>query len=148
MRPIESLTSVEQSLPMLKNLLVAITLPVLFLCPFANAQDTIGTLEGQVTDPSAAVVSGAEVSAGNPQTGLARTVRSSRDGAFHFSNLPVGEYTLTVNATGFAPFSVSPVRIDIGQVVTYPVALQLAGAHAEVVVGAQAVTVDTSQTIG
>jgi len=133
---------------MLKKSLAAIPLLVLFLCPFANAQDPIGTLEGQITDPSSALVSGADVSANNPQTGLMRTVRSSRDGSFHISNLPVGEYSLTVNATGFAPFSASPIRIDIGQVVKYPVALQLAGAHAEVNVAGQTVMVDTSQTIG
>jgi hypothetical protein len=120
----------------------------LFLCPFVNAQDPIGTLEGRITDPSSALVSGAEVGAHNAQTGLTRTVRSSREGSYHFSNLPVGEYTVTVNATGFAAFSVSPVRIDIGQVVTYPIGLQLAGGHAEVVVAAQTVMVDTSQTIG
>jgi carboxypeptidase family protein len=108
----------------------------------------MGTLEGQITDPSAAVVSGAEVSAHNAQTGLTRTILSSREGSYHFSNLPTGEYSLTVNAKGFASFSVSPVRVDIGQVATYPVALQLAGAHTEVNVTGQSVMVDTSQTIG
>ncbi len=114
----------------------------------ANAQDPIGTLEGQIEDPSSALVSGAEVSVHNAQTGLTRTAHSSRAGSFHFSNLPVGEYSLTVNANGFAPFSVSPIRIDIGQVVAYPVVLQLARGHTEVKVTAQAVMVDTSQTIG
>ncbi len=133
---------------MLKNTLATISVLVMSLCPIANAQDPIGTLEGHIADPSSAVVSGADVSVHNAQTGLTRTVRSSREGSYHFSNLPTGEYTLTVNATGFAPFSVSPVRVDIGQIVTYPVALQLAGARAEVVVAAQTVTVDTSQTIG
>ena len=133
---------------MLKKSLAAIPLLFVFLCPGANAQDPIGTLEGQVTDPSSALVSGADVRASNPQTGLTRTVRSARDGSFHFSNLPIGEYSLTVNATGFAPFSASPIRIDIGQVVKYTVALQLAGAHTEVNVAGQTVMVDTSQTIG
>ena len=119
-----------------------------FVFPIANAQDPIGTLEGQVSDPSSAVVSGAEVSAHNNQTGLTRTVRSSHAGSFHFSNLPIGEYSLTVNASGFAPFHASPIRIDIGQVVAYPVELRLAGAHAEVKVTGQTVLVDTSQTIG
>jgi hypothetical protein len=127
-----------------------ITILLLFasLCAMANAQDTIGTLEGQIEDPSSARVSGAEVSVHNAQTGLTRTEHSSREGSFHFSNLPVGEYSLAVNANGFAPFSVSPIRIDIGQVVGYPVSLQLAGGHAEVKVMAQTVMVDTSQTIG
>jgi len=119
-----------------------------FLCVSAQAQDPIGTLEGQITDPSSALVSGAEVSVHNSQTGLTRTVRSSREGSYHISNLPVGEYSLTVNANGFAPFSQSPVRIDIGQVVTCPVALQVSGGHSEVNVDAQTAMVDTSQTIG
>lgn len=114
----------------------------------AYAQDPMGTLEGQITDPSAALVSGAEVSVHNAQTGLTRTGRSSRDGSFHFSNLPVGEYSLAVSADGFSPFSLSPIRIDIGQVVQCPVALQLAGGHSEVNVTAQTVMVDSSQTIG
>src|SRR5580704_460635 len=118
-----------------------------FLCSFAHAQDPIGTLEGQISDPSNAVVSNAEVSVHNAQTGLTRTVHSSREGSYHFSNLPIGEYSLTVNATGFASYT-APIRIDIGQVVKYAVALQVAGAHAEVNVAAQTVMVDTSQTIG
>lgn len=114
----------------------------------ANAQDPIGTLEGQIKDPSSAVVSDAEVSVHNMQTGLTRTEHSSHDGSFHFSNLPVGEYSLTVNAAGFSAFSASPIRIDIGQVVVYPVALQIPGGHEELNVTALAVMVDTSQTIG
>jgi hypothetical protein len=125
-----------------------LVLLLVFACALTYAQDTIGTLEGQITDPSSALISGADVSVSNPQTGLTRTSKSARDGTFHFSNLPVGEYSLTVNATGFAPFSASSIRVDIGQIVTYPVALQLAGGHAEVSVTGQAVMVDTSQTIG
>src|ERR1700722_15784077 len=118
-----------------------VTILLLFasLCTIANAQDPIGTLEGQISDPSSALVSGAEVSLHNAQTGLTRTEHSSREGLFHFSNLPVGEYSLTVNANGFAAFSVSPIRIDIGRVVIYPVALQLASGRTEVKVTAQTV---------
>ncbi len=130
------------------KLLIAIPLCVLLLCACVNAQDPIGTLEGQVADPSSARVSGAAVSVRNAQTGLTRTVLSSRDGTFHLSNLPVGEYALTVKATGFARYSVSSIRIDIGQVMTYTAALQVAGEHAEVNVAGQMVMVDTSQTIG
>ncbi len=126
------------------------TLPCLvaLVCLSARAQDPIATLEGRITDPSSGLVAGADVSVTNPRTGLTRAAKSARDGEYHFSNLPVGEYTLTVNATGFAAFSATSVRLDIGQVVTFPVALQLSGAHAEVNVAAQAVMVDTSQTIG
>jgi hypothetical protein len=125
----------------------AVLLRLTFLCSFASAQDPIGTLEGQITDPSGALVSGVEISARKTQTGFNRTVHSSHDGSYHFSNLPTGDYSLTVNAAGFAPYAAS-IRIDIGQVVKYPIALQVASAHTEVVVISQTVTVDTSQTIG
>ena len=125
-------------------------LVVLFasLCAFVQAQAPIGTLEGQVTDPAAALVSDAEVSVNNAQTGLTRTVASSRQGAFHFSDLPVGTYRLDVKAQGFAPYSVPSIRIDIGQVVSWPVQLRLASEHTDVSVSGQAVTVDTSPTLG
>ena len=118
------------------------------LCAFVKAQDPIGTLEGQITDPSAAAVTGAEVSVHNAQTGLTRTLRSARDGAYHFANLPVGDYTLEVRADGFAPYNAPAIRIDIGKVVTLPVELQVASAHNEVSVIGEAVMVDTSQTLG
>ena len=118
------------------------------LCVLVRAQAPIGTLEGQITDPAAALVSNAEVSVHNTQTGLTRTIRSSRQGAFHFSDLPVGLYLLEVKAQGFAPYSASSIRLDIGQVVSWPVQLRIAGEHSVVNVSGEAVMVDTSPTIG
>ena len=118
------------------------------LCTLARAQTPIGTLEGQITDPAAALVSKAEVSVHNAQTGLTRTVRSSRQGEYQFSDLPVGLYLLEVQAPGFATYSASSIRIDIGQVVTRSVQLQIASEHNVVNVSGEAVTVDTSPTLG
>ena len=118
------------------------------LCAVLRAQDPIGILEGQVADPSSAVVGGAQVTAQNVRTGLTQTVVTSRQGSFRFSNLPVGDYTLSVAATNFAPFSVSPIRIDVGRVVNYPVELQIASSRSEVEVQARPVTVDTSTALG
>ncbi len=118
------------------------------LCASVWAQAPIGTLEGQVTDPAAALISNATVSVHNEQTGLTRTVLSSRQGSFHFSDLPIGTYTLRVEAKGFASYSASSLRIDIGQTVTWAVGLEIASAHSEVSVSGQAITIDTSPTIG
>ena len=126
------------------------TLAPLFVCfcAFVRAQAPIGTLEGHITDPAAAVVSNAKVSVHNAQTGLTRTVESSHQGAFHFSDLPVGTYLLDVQARGFAPYSAPSIRIDIGEVVSWPVRLRIASEHTDVSVSGQAVTVDTSPTLG
>jgi hypothetical protein len=57
-------------------------------------------------------------------------------------------YLLDVKAQGFAPYSASSIRLDIGQVVSWPVQLRIAGEHSVVNVSGEAVTVDTSPTIG
>jgi hypothetical protein len=93
-------------------------------------------------------VSGAQVTAQNVQTGLRQTVVTSRQGTFRFSNLPVGDYALTVAAVNFAPFSAPSVRIDVGRVVNYPVRLEIASSHTKVEVQAQTATVDTSSALG
>jgi Carboxypeptidase regulatory-like domain len=113
-----------------------------------RAQSPIGTLEGQIADPASALVADAEVTVHQAQTGLSRTVHSSKQGAFHFSDLPIGTYLLEVKAQGFAPYSASSIRIDIGQVVSWPVQLQIAAGHTEVIVTGEGVTVDTSPTVG
>lgn len=120
----------------------------LCLCGLGAAQEPTGTLEGQITDASSEAVSAAQVTARNAQTGLTRTARSSRQGTFHISNLPAGEYAIDVNAPGFATFSAKAIRVNIGQVALYDIRLEVASAHAEVNVMGQTVIVDTSQTIG
>lgn len=120
---------------------------LLSLAAFTCAQDPIGTVEGRIFDPSGRSVSAATISARNTQTGLVRTAPSSGDGSWHLTNLPVGEYSIAVNANGFAE-SISRVRIDIGQIVNVPIVLSVAGAHTEVNVAAEKVLIDTSQAIG
>jgi hypothetical protein len=70
------------------------------------------------------------------------------DGSFRFSSLPVGDYELRVSAKGFAPFSVSAIRIDINRTVRVPVKLEVEGGRSEVTVTANAATVDVSSTLG
>ena len=48
-----------------------------------------GELSGQVTDPSGAVISGAEVKLTNSATASVRTTVTSSDGIYRFSALPV-----------------------------------------------------------
>jgi Carboxypeptidase regulatory-like domain len=120
----------------------------LCLCALGAAQEPINTLEGQITDASYAVVSGAQVMPRNPQTGLTRTVLSSRQATFQISNLPAGEYDIDVHPQGFAVFSAKAIRVNIGQVAIYDIQLEVASAHSEVSVTGRTVMVDTSQTIG
>jgi hypothetical protein len=67
----------------------------------ASAQVNTGTLSGQVTDASGAVVSNATLTIKDEATGYDRAAKSAADGNYIFPDLPIGEYTLTVSATGF-----------------------------------------------
>lgn len=85
----------------------------------AHAQDPVGVLEGEIRDASGGVVSTAVITATNHETGFAIKQPTSREGSFHFS-LPAGEYDLRASAAGFAAFSASAIRIDIGRTVRIP----------------------------
>ncbi|HEY0785833.1 MAG TPA: TonB-dependent receptor [Acidobacteriaceae bacterium] len=72
------------------------------LClPGALAQSVSGLIQGTVSDPSGAIISGAKVELQNPVTRYARTVLSDGDGHFAFANLPFNNYHLVISAVGF-----------------------------------------------
>lgn len=72
-----------------------------------------GNISGTVRDSSGAVVSKATVAVTNTGTGLAQTASSDDRGAYSFLNLPVGHYDLTVTVTGFKPYKLSDVVVDV-----------------------------------
>jgi len=78
---------------------------------FAQAQNT-GSILGSVLDPSGAAISGATVTATNPDQGVTRTVQSNKSGEFLLPSLPVGTYILTVTAPLFETYSESAITVD------------------------------------
>src|SRR5579864_1464975 len=65
------------------------------------AQSGTTSLRGTVTDPSLAVVSGANVNLANPERGFTRTVTTGYSGNYEFLQLQPGVYQLTVAVAGF-----------------------------------------------
>lgn len=72
-----------------------------------------GTVLGSVTDPSGAVVSGAQVTVKNVNTGLTRTTTTSADGSYTVTELPIGTYTVTVSQSGFQTSVTNNVAVDV-----------------------------------
>ncbi|MGH9767481.1 MAG: carboxypeptidase-like regulatory domain-containing protein, partial [Blastocatellia bacterium] len=64
-----------------------LTLMLLAMTSAAYAQVLYGSLTGNVTDPSGAVVVGAKVEALNAGTGVSTSVVTDERGAYQFSNL-------------------------------------------------------------
>jgi hypothetical protein len=67
----------------------------------ASAQVNTGTLSGQVEDASASVVPGATVAVAEQTTGYSRQAQTDGNGTYIFPELPIGQYTVTVEANGF-----------------------------------------------
>src|SRR5262252_5661601 len=67
----------------------------------ANAQEVTATILGTVTDPSGAPIKRATVTATDSQRGTVFTGQTNDSGAYNLPRLPVGSYTLKVEATGF-----------------------------------------------
>jgi len=78
-----------------------------------SAQTFRGTILGTVTDPSGAVVPGAQVTAKNTGTGLERSSTTSADGSYTLSELPIGSYNVTVSIAGFETFVATGVAVDV-----------------------------------
>jgi hypothetical protein len=79
------------------------------------AQSTTGTIQGTVRDEQQAVIPGATVTIRNIDTNLVRSTVSTSDGTFRFGNVPVGNYTLTVELTGFSKFTREGIRLLLNQ---------------------------------
>jgi hypothetical protein len=119
------------------------------LCLFASnvfAQGTGGRVLGRVADPSGAVLAGVKVSAVNEATGINRDTQTSANGDYGFPDLPVGTYTLTFELGGFKKDIRKGVSLDINQVITLNMTMQLGAAQEVVDVTSEAPLVETSST--
>src|ERR1017187_4699402 len=67
----------------------------------AQSSGAAGTIDGLVTDPAGSVIPGAQVELNNQLTGYHRATRTDAAGAFHFLNIPLNSYKVTVSTTGF-----------------------------------------------
>jgi Carboxypeptidase regulatory-like domain/TonB dependent receptor len=91
---------------------VAVLLMMLF-SPLTQAQTFRGTILGTVTDASGAAIGGANVVVKNVDTGLTRTVTTSTDGSYSVPELPIGNYTVSVENAGFKTAVVTGLRVEV-----------------------------------
>jgi outer membrane receptor protein involved in Fe transport len=119
---------------------------VLAFCAAALAQGTVtGAIGGSVNDPKNAVVAGATVTVKNNGTGKEDTATTDESGRFKVSALQPGEYTVTVNAAGFAPSLQPKVIVEVGRETTLEVSVGLQGSTNTVQVTAEAPVINTTQ---
>lgn len=104
---------------------------------------TTGTLRGQVTDPSGAVVANVTVAV-SVSGGQTHSATSNRSGAYEIGNLPPGKYTVTANAQGFAVFVQNDVDVPAGQVAQFNIPLDIKVQEEKVTVEGQTTQLDVN----
>jgi Carboxypeptidase regulatory-like domain/TonB dependent receptor-like, beta-barrel len=81
----------------------------------AHAQRITGAITGTVKDESGAMVTTANIKATNVATGFIRSATVSADGTYLIQYLPVGNYTVDVDAAGFKKFVQQNVVVGVDQ---------------------------------
>src|ERR1700760_109113 len=82
---------------------LVILVALLLSCGAAlKAQTITGAVNGTVTDPTGAVIPNAKVTATNVDTGIQTPSTTNNDGIYNIPFLQIGNYKLTVDASGFA----------------------------------------------
>ncbi|HXP39051.1 MAG TPA: TonB-dependent receptor, partial [Candidatus Acidoferrales bacterium] len=74
-----------------------------------------GSISGTALDPQGAVVGGADVRATQVETNRVFPTTSSNAGVVQLPSLPIGTYTVTVEAKGFSTYKVENVRVEVGK---------------------------------
>jgi hypothetical protein len=119
-------------------LLLAVLLAVVSPANKLNAQTTTsGGLTGVVTDPSRAVVPGADVEIKDNAKGTTQSTKTDREGVYRFFFLAPETYTLTLTHEGFRKES-RAVTVLLGPPVTVNVTLELAAERTTVNVAGEA----------
>lgn len=122
-------------------------LAALLLCSAAGqAQNIYGVITGRITDPSGSSVPGAKVTAVNTGTNARFPASSSQEGIYTLPVLPVGVYSLTVEATGFQVFVARGIRLQVNETARVDAKLAVGAASETVTVTAEAISVDTTSS--
>lgn len=131
-----------------------VTVGVLFLLvvlsggfPGAEGQtSSTGQIVGEVTDPSGAVLLGANVTVREPATGTTRAVTTNSVGRYTVPLLPPGIYEVTVALTKFRTFTDTDVAVSAATSTTVNAKLMLGVATQQVIVESGAEMLQTENS--
>ena len=119
----------------IRNLFLTAIFLMLFLgLQTLNAQQNNAELSGVVTDPNGAAVPSAEISLRQTTTNLERKISASDSGFYVFSQIPPGQYVLTVSKSGFQTAIRSGLNLTVGQTARLDVSLMVGAVSAEATV--------------
>jgi len=110
----------------------------------AHAQGTTSRVTGVITDTNGAAVAGATVTLTNEGTNNSVTTQSSSSGGYTFDLIQPGDYTVTIEKSGFKKYVSKGNAATINQPITVSVVLETGDVAATVTVNGTAEQVQTS----
>ena len=105
-----------------------------------------GAISGAVTDPTEAMVVGAQVKATEVSTGYTRIVQTDDRGMYVISLLPTGQYTLEVTKQGFKVTTSPDVQVTVAETKVLNVKLQTGTVTQTITVATSAVELETESS--
>jgi hypothetical protein len=114
------------------------------IASIASAQSGTSTLQGKVLDAQKAALPGATATLANAATGFSRETVSDASGAFVFSAVPPGTYSLTVALTGFKTSVADKVTLQVDTITELNVGLEIGSLAESIQVSAEAPVINTS----
>ena len=114
----------------------------------SQAQQTLGSINGTVTDSSGAVIHNATVKIRNLATGLEQTVTTNADGSFSIADLPIGTYSVTFSRDNFKTEIHSQILVQGNRTTTVNASLQPGEVNVTVTVSGSPLLNQTDTTNG
>ncbi len=111
----------------------------------AWAQVLYGTMVGNITDPTKAVIPGAGITITNKNTNQTHESVSNDRGAYTFTNLQPGVYTLKVSLQGFKEYVKENIEVTVNNIARVDVALEVGSRSEMVTVSAEATQLQTDK---
>lgn len=117
----------------------------LSLCAWPVLAQTSG-IQGTVRDSSGAVIVGAQITVTNIDTGIAIKAQSNDQGLYVVPLLNAGRYSIECSASGFAPKTLSELKLEVGQIARLVFDLSPGSVAESIQVSASAVLLNTETT--
>jgi hypothetical protein len=128
--------------------LFAAALLVLLSAPTLLAQQTFGSIRGEVKDVQGGLVSNAQVTLTNEATKVSRTDVSNSAGLYLFGGLDPGTYKVTVAVPGFKTFESVGNIVSVGAIASVDAVMQIGGSNETVEVTSDTLTLSTASASG
>src|SRR6202050_525652 len=127
-----------------KQSIVLLVAVLLFASSRLLAQTTTAEVNGVVLDTTGNTIQGASVKVANQETNIVSTIQTNQDGTFTIINLLPGTYVMSVEKSGFKTITLPVFTLDVNQIVTQKLTMQIGAMQETVTVTGQAMQLQTA----